>query len=448
VNKIALKAKAGATIYASTGMIGYAQADRMSTLHFYKACKGSVIRLLNRDYMFNVATYSLSFSDEYIYSYTYQQNQCWATYNNDLNGGSYRQEDYIFTDERLFRICLKRCDGGSFTAAEAESINNIIEFFSSEAQQKHAVKACFEEEIKITANAINNKRTAKSLVLAVLTDTHYTVNGTWQDTAENIRQVHGKARLDGIVHLGDLTDGMVAAEVTSDYANQIICDLKSNGIPLYVVIGNHDTNYFGGNLQPLSPYEQYLLYQRHSDSYVAREQNNLYYYKDFNDVSLRALFLTSFDNSEKVRYGFSNDLIEWVKRTLKTVPNGFSVIIFSHDAPLAELDYWSTEIRNGDRLMKILEEYNSVQGNNIMAYIHGHTHADFIYSKRSFPIVSIGCAKCEYFTDKKPEGSFTHYRKLNTAEQDLWDTLVISPSENKIDFIRFGAGSDRTVCCK
>ena len=80
-----------------------------------------------------------------------------------------------------------------------------------------------------------------------------------------------------------------------------------------------------------------------------------------------------------------------------------------------------------------------------MAYVHGHNHADQIYEKRDFPIISLGCNKCEYFVDKKPKGSITYERKLGTVSQDLWDAMVINTDQNQIDFIRFGAGDDKCI---
>lgn len=440
-----MEAKAGTTIFASTGITGNGYPDRMSTLHFYKAVNGSKISLLNSNYYFNVATYSLNFDSRYIYSYCYQAEESWTTYNHDLSGDSYIQEDYIFSHETYFRVCLKRVDGKDFTDDEAKNINDILLFISSDTGYQE--KACFTDEIQKTIKTIKETRTEKALILGVLSDSHFTINGTWEDTIYNIKAVNEKVNFDGIIHLGDLTDGMVSADVTKKYAKKVINDLKETETPIYIVIGNHDTNYFNNNLEPFSEKEQYEIYQKHSDNYVNRKLENLYYYSDFESVFIRCIFLTSFDYKEKTRYGFSEAELKWIKETLKSTPNGYSIVIFSHVPPLDVLDYWSDTIRNGNKLIEILEAYDSKEGNNIMAFIHGHTHADYVYEERLFPIISIGCSKCEYFTDKKPKGSLTQERSLNAVIQELWDAVIINPSENKIDFIRFGAGKNRTVYC-
>ena len=119
--------------------------------------------------------------------------------------------------------------------------------------------------------------------------------------------------------------------------------------------------------------------------------------------------------------------MQWLQRVLDETPDGYKVLIFGHDAPLAELDYWAEDIRNGERIMNILEKYHEMEGREVLAYIHGHTHADYVYDKRSFPIISVGCSKVEYFPDKKPEGSTRYMRKLGDVTQDLWDVLVVTP---------------------
>lgn len=155
MKRMFLEVKAGITIFASTGMNGNGYADRMSTLHFYKASKGSKIRLLNLDYYFNVATYSLDFDDKYIYTYSYQQEQNWTTYNNDLSGDTYRQEDYIFHNDIYFRICLKRVDGMTFSEEEAKNIDNILLFVTNESELDK--KAYFWDEIIKTINTVKKK---------------------------------------------------------------------------------------------------------------------------------------------------------------------------------------------------------------------------------------------------------------------------------------------------
>ena len=52
----------------NTGMLEYGHADRMATQNFYKAYAGSRLLLLDSEYEFGLAIYSLERSDTYIYT--------------------------------------------------------------------------------------------------------------------------------------------------------------------------------------------------------------------------------------------------------------------------------------------------------------------------------------------------------------------------------------------
>lgn len=442
MKEIKLEVKAGITIYASTGMIGRNQPDRMSSMQFYLADKGSRLQLLDKQYYFNVATYSLDFDSNYLHSYEYAPEQGWITYAKDLSGDSYQQEDYVFADKCYFRVCLKRVDGAKFSRQEEEKIDKIFKYIST-AKQNEEINAVFLPEIKRTTEKIRSLKTEGSLVLAVITDTHYTVNGTWQDTAKNLHAVHQQAKFDSIIHLGDMTDGMVPRELTVEYIGRMLADLKRLHIPVHIVLGNHDANYFAGNPDVFSIEEQVELYQKHSQDYKS-DPALPYYYTDYKEQGVRCIFLNAYDNNEKVRYGFDRQQLQWLESVLEKTPKHYVVLIFSHDAPLARLDFWSDEIRNGDALMEILENHQRVY-NNILAFIHGHAHSDYVYTERLFPIVSIGCGKCEDMQEKKTEGFVTEKREIGTLTQELWDILIVKPNKRQIEFVRFGAGKDKTI---
>ena len=118
--------------------------------------------------------------------------------------------------------------------------------------------------------------------------------------------------------------------------------------------------------------------------------------------------------------------------------------MFSHVPLLPEMHYWSSEIRNSGEMLNVLEKYVN-SGGRILGYIHGHNHADQINLTYQFPIISIGCAKCEDFKDKKPRDSITYDRKRGTVTQELWDILLVNMRKNCLDFVRFGAGEDRRI---
>jgi hypothetical protein len=280
-------------------------------------------------------------------------------------------------------------------------------------------------EARAAAGRVNRLSAPGSLRFALLSDTHYTVNGTWDDTFESIRQMHSLAGYDGVIHLGDLTDGMVSAAATRGYERIITDGLRSLGLPLHLVCGNHDYNYFRGNTELIYPEPA-----RH--------------YTDYPEQRLRLVFIDSFDPKESVRYGFSRDCLDWLDCTLRDTPDGYCVVVFSHVTPLVRLQAWTGSIRGNAELIGILDAHCG----KILAFVNGHNHCDHIFNdlyNDAFPIISVNCAKCEYYTEHKPEGAVVPPRKLGDRSQESWDTLIVNTAARRLDFIRFGAGRDRVV---
>ena len=164
---------------------------------------------------------------------------------------------------------------------------------------------------------------------------------------------------------------------------------------------------------------------------------------------MRFVFLHSYDRAEKNCYGFAPDCLQWLKSTLCKTPDAYHILVFSHLTPMVGLQCWTDYIRGGDELVGYLEQYNAKAPDRpdrrVLAYINGHNHADQVFTDLSFPIISIGCSKAEYFAEHKPEGSHTPMRRLGEASQELWDALIVNTKEKKLDFLRFGAGCDRSV---
>lgn len=441
--QVSLDAVRGKVIDSATGKLMSADESWMSTFLLYHAQKGSTLTLLDAQYQYTIATYANQVDGTYIYTYCYQEEENWTTYNHDYSENNLLGYRFTFQDERYFRVSIRRVDGAALSQEEADRINGILQYTTQDVPYEG--RECFAEEIRETATeTLKKKKAGRTLTLGVLTDTHYTVGGTWEDTAYNIRGVHSQSGLDGIVHLGDITDGMAPKRITEKYVDKVLGDLEALQVPIYTVIGNHDSNYFR-NSEPFDEEEQFWLYGPRRTEEAVRNKGTLWYYVDKKDIKLRILFLTSFDPRENVRYGFPEEELSWVEQILADTPEGYSVLVFAHVPPLPEIHYWSDEIRNGERMIEILEDYHRTPGGHVLAYVHGHNHTDQIYRERAFPIISLGCNKCEYFVDKKPDGAYTPERKLYTVTQDLWDVMVIDPEKKCIEFVRFGAGKDLKV---
>lgn len=422
----------------------------MATRGFYRAVPGDRIHLCRTGYLFVPAVFSLKRDPVYLYSYAYQPEANWATYTRNVTPDSYGREDYVFEKDCWFRLCVRREDGEALTEKDREGAGDLAAFFSRDIPYEE--KPWFTPEIQAVAGRVREAARDRAMKLCVLTDTHYTVNGTWDDTAHCIRSVAEQVHYDAVIHLGDLTDGMSPKDITTGYVNRILGDLDRCQAPVYITPGNHDSNYFRNRQNAFSCDEMRALYRFFGDQndqgQAPEGEHSINYYVDVPEFSVRMIFLSSFDDQETVRYGYTDWQLVWLRCTMDSAPKGARFLIFSHDAPLARLDYWSFHIRNGERLLDLLEEYNGREDCQVVGLFYGHVHSDYVFQGCSFPVVSTGCAKLEYMLEKKPDGAVTPYREADQVSQELWDSLVIDFDAQKLTMIRFGAGEDREISFK
>lgn len=435
-NTISLSFDLGCAFNNDSGFYEKNHPECMADFHFYPVQKGDKIVFKAKGYEYTFAFYTDEIEDWFVHTYCYQEEESWTKYSGNLSKEGWKSKDYSFKQQGWCRLCVKKKDNLPLTALDVEAVKDKISIICK--KQNYVPKDYFKEEIQKTADTVNSLRDNDSLVFGLMTDSHFVINGGWDDTLYNLQQVNKKAPFDGFIHLGDYTDGMTPVAITKEYFNNIYTDLKTLGVPLYLVLGNHDANYFRNNPGAMSGIEQGEFYLK---------KDKPYYYEDFENHKLRLIVLYSFDHTQKTqetRYGFPSEEVEWVQQVLDSTPTDYKVLICSHVPLLAKMHYWSKEIRNSDAMIGAFNSFIS-KGGTILGFIHGHNHAEQINKELAFPIISIGCTKCEDFKDRKPEGSYTYDRTVKTVTQDLWDVLIVKPKENKLEFVRFGAGEDRSL---
>ena len=157
--------------------------------------------------------------------------------------------------------------------------------------------------------------------------------------------------------VGHLRAGYACGLLTRD-VKAMQKDIRELGLPLYYVLGNHDSNYFRNNPERFSEKEMRELYLPERERIYCRKQgqlpilecgartapfsrseehasdklyyrnrfanpvighgmectssDKLYYYQDFPGKHLRMIFLDSFDPNESVRYGFHEEELDWL----------------------------------------------------------------------------------------------------------------------------------------
>lgn len=408
------------------------------------AYPGDKIVLLDKNYCYAVAIYWPKRLPNLFYKYGYAKEANWTVYTRNMNADSLINHDYQIMKKRYFRIVVVRRDGKAMTDEDISKADSIVAFVPcEEVRPTPIVKPWFRDEIENCSERVNaiRRETPNNITFALLTDSHFTVNGTWEDTARNISEMAKVVDYDAVIHLGDLTDGMLSKNLTEKYVKKTLADLRNSGKPVYITIGNHDRNYFKNSHRALSTDEMREVYEVPA----SKKLKYLDYFVDIKEKGVRLIFMESFNNDRFFRYGYSNDQIQWLKSAIKTAHKGTKFFIFSHDTPLQQHDAINIHTLNGKRFIKVLEHYNGLNGFKIMGLIYGHTHADFVYDKLSFPLVSINTCKLEFFKEMKPKGAIRWFREENSATQDCWDSLVCNLDTGKLSFIRFGAGEDRFV---
>lgn len=423
----------GKAVCEDTGFLQDAAEDQWASGRFYHVFPGDILRG-DEGTEYRIYRYSLEIEERLIHTYCYEPEQNWARYVREPQ--AWRCGDFGFEEECYVRVAAR-------TKHSIETVgggNNIAQkpYAVLESTHRPTVEwpAYFQAEALLTIERVWELLGENDLAFAVLTDTHYVNNGTWERSACNLQQVSSRLPLDGVIHLGDLTDGILPLARTKESVERVMADMRQTGKPVYLCCGNHDFNYFRNNPEKMTEEEM-------SAYYLGREKP--YYYVDYPTQQLRIFYLYSFDYREQVRYGFPLEELDWVRASLESMAEGWAALVCAHVPPLPEIHYWSDQIRNGEELLQILEEHHRA-GRKVLAYVHGHNHGEQIYRQRLFPIVSLGCNKMEDFQREKPEGSWTYSRQQGTVTEDLWDVMIVHADHSGVEFVRFGAGEDKRVC--
>lgn len=386
------------------------------------------------DVRFKLYFYRPEIPENLIHTYTYQPESNWTTYCPELSDGEWTNREHTVSEDGYVRVAVSTVPetGINPGAAQIQDFIRIEDPGHEERAVPGWMGRCCEKLLKKTSEV----RQENDFLLFLLADTHDAVGGIWPDTLQSLRLAAAELKPDALVHLGDFTDGLLPADYTRTLAAKQLSELKEISGKLWCCVGNHDRNYFRGNSTPMSREECAQLYLGRTATW---------YYADVPEKRLRLLFLDSFDPEEKERYGFPDEEVRWMRRTLRGTPRDYRVLVFSHVPPVASIHVWSDSIRNEERMLRALERFHRRRKGAVLGWIHGHSHADQVYRNRAFPIIGVGCSKLEDFPEHKPWGSVTYRREQHSETQELWDVLLIHGESGGLDFLRFGAGEDRHV---
>lgn len=397
----------------------------------FAVCRGDRLAPARTGIRYKMYFYRPEIPGNLIHTYTYQPEANWSTWCPERSEMKWTDGEIILAEDGFLRVAVSLTNGE--TLPEGSTLQGYVSVIQA-PRQEHPGPAWMLNAREALVHRTEEFRRKNDLVLLLLADTHYTVGGIWPDTLRSLKLAAEQLHPDGLVHLGDFTDGLLPGEYTRCLVQRMLTELETVCRNLWCCIGNHDRNYFRGNPAPLTRRESAKLYLK---------RKKPWYHVDFREKKLRLLFLDSFEPTERERYGFPDEEVRWLRYRLLTTPPGYKVLVFSHVPPMAEYHVWSETIRNEEPVFRLLERFHRRRRGAVLGWIHGHSHADQIVEKHHFPVIGIGCSKLEDFPDHKPEGSVTWKRERDTETQELWDLLLVHPDTGSLDFLRFGAGKDR-----
>lgn len=333
----------------------------------------------------------------------------------------------------------------------------------------------FLREIWDTAEKVKALRHEGCLCFAVIADSHVKVSDPLDlrrqyRSYDNLEAVCREAKLQAVFHLGDIpwANGQKQTQEYWDRAKleewfSITKAQLLRGTPnAFFVSGNHDG--VGYQCPDRAHFHRHLVaFQKERIRGFVEDEP--YYYVDFSKERVRAVcMLSSFRNQGKNRYGIFPDQVEWLKNDALIVPEGWSILLFTHIYPVNgydTIDYENAEdfalflraFQRREKLDKGLfpADFTGHHGGRIAAMFTGHGHIDLIEAPGALPfcMVETGSSFVHEPTASEdwplPKGCTVASRTYGDATEDLWDVVIFDPGRNTLDIIRFGAGEDRHV---
>lgn len=306
----------------------------------------------------------------------------------------------------------------------------------------------FKAELEETVTTAREKTTSRGLMFGVITDTHLDDKraGWFNQSMENLERLNNELQFNGVFHLGDIINGYSTADITKHHLQYATTRfLKIGKQNTYITVGNHDNNNGAGDAERLTDAELYSYIQRYNEHYVNRTMpltDSVYecsasnYYIDYPAMKIRMIMFDSCYYSS----GFSTDMISWMSNLLATTPSDYKFIFFTHQSTEPQANAGVTP-QNASGLKALLAQYKD----RIYCYIHGHTHYDYVNYSNEFVQIGLCSAVPDQPSQNVPTGGVQPTRTIGTVTQDCISVLIILPDEEKVELVRFGAGSDNSI---
>ncbi len=349
-------------------------------------------------------------------------------------------------------------DGDILSAEDLNKIGNGLEAIDNVVNSitdYTCDTSYYESEIADTVNKLRTACTDKSIVFAVVTDTHLTDErmAAFQKTLKNIKAVNEKFAIDFLFHLGDMIDSDPSKDKAVGFIEKIVNGFRSIIPNTFIINGNHDDN-SSKDKDPtikIQPGERYAICNRFNDIHVNRPSTKEYFYFDVDSMGVRFICLNSTmevasGNSALDSWGFPQDEITWLQDEALDTEN--QVIFMSHMGLTKNTICHGITPVNGATVKTVINNFQE-NGGVVVGMFIGHCHWDYITNETGFNHISTDCWKLDDtgFTSlgAHPSGAFkTTDRTDGAVTENVWDIVVVNKENGNVEIIRFGAGNDRS----
>ncbi len=278
--------------------------------------------------------------------------------------------------------------------------------------------------------------------------------------------------------LGDLImDSIKSHEEGLQRIQDGMVQLKNMSERTLLTQGNHDTNV------QISDSNKQLLAERiiYDKEWILHTSNKLLninkiafddlgkaFYHDDDLQKIRFISLDSFEGKRylaeegvltEISLGTVTDRqVQWFEGVIASVPDGYSVITFSHYGLFKPYlynvntgEYVSLTmggIGNSDKIIAIINEFVK-NGGVYVGHFGGHLHHDFVSEKGGLVSVQLlndgtDFRSASYFGEGFEFVGDSPTKTIGTTTECAFDVVIVNKSKRHVDLIRVGAGENRS----
>lgn len=253
-----------------------------------------------------------------------------------------------------------------------------------------------------------------------ITDEHWELNQ--KKSPELLKILNDKCYFNRLFSGGD----------TADIVSKPFCDALRIHYPhnIHHVIGNHDV--MGDGTSSKTYY--------YMDSFNNNQIGNAYehyYYVENPQMKIRYIVLAAYRHTStgtNIENGYTQEQVTWLNNEALNVPNGWSVIVLTHDA-VGYSEGWVA-------IKSALDDAKE-NGKDVICIVSGHAHYDAInHTTGGIPIIVTTCDKSGAWIDSQHvdrEPWLTEYRIPGTTSEQAFDMIFIDRANKEITCVRIGA---------